>query len=358
MANRDLSFDNGDVKLLLVIVLSRLHRPPARPAARPRPAVRRARDRDRRLRARPRWNVTGEVSASNGVNIFSQNLLANFPSPPTWIDDATGGKPTIYLGQQITDPQGIWLMEFWNKGLTYVWSLDGTAPPPGRQAPGYVTPDAQPDGTLVGKSIPQGNPPGVDYMVADNSIQVAGKQIVRPNIVSVITEDEFGFPIHKEVTTPGTVAPAEDRPAAAPGKHANRHQLGRLGGAAARIGEGRAGVQRLQPVLDAGRQARLDQNRRLARGLAWQGQAGETSRSRSVTSFAEPTSSRRWARYARCCTGRCTPGQTRVFSVPADPPTRVELTVSPTFSPYEFGGSDRRELGAQVSYSFSEKRPG
>ena len=36
------------------------------------------------------WNVTGEVSASNGTNNFSQNLLRNFPSPPTWIDDATG----------------------------------------------------------------------------------------------------------------------------------------------------------------------------------------------------------------------------------------------------------------------------
>ena len=50
-------------------------------------------------------------------------------------------------------------------------------------------------------------------------------------------------------------------------------------------------------------------------------------------------------------------GKTRVFYVPAAPPTRVELTVSPTFSPYEFGGSDRRQLGAQVSYSFTEKRP-
>ncbi len=50
-------------------------------------------------------------------------------------------------------------------------------------------------------------------------------------------------------------------------------------------------------------------------------------------------------------------GKTRVFYVPADPPTRVEVTVSPTFSPHEFGGSDRRQLGAQVSYSFTEKRP-
>ena len=50
-------------------------------------------------------------------------------------------------------------------------------------------------------------------------------------------------------------------------------------------------------------------------------------------------------------------GKTKNFYIRANPRTRVEINISPTFSPYEFGGSDRRELGAQVSYSFSEKRP-
>ena len=63
------------------------------------------------------WNLAGEISASNGTNNFSQTLRSNFPSPPNWLDKATGGKPTIYLGQRITDPQGIWLMEFWNQSL-------------------------------------------------------------------------------------------------------------------------------------------------------------------------------------------------------------------------------------------------
>ena len=49
-------------------------------------------------------------------------------------------------------------------------------------------------------------------------------------------------------------------------------------------------------------------------------------------------------------------GKTRVFDVPAEPPHGVELTVSPTFSPHDFGGSDRRELGAQVSYGFEQKQ--
>ena len=49
--------------------------------------------------------------------------------------------------------------------------------------------------------------------------------------------------------------------------------------------------------------------------------------------------------------------KTRVFYVPASPPTRVEIRISPTFSPHDYGASDRRRLGAQVAFSFSAKRP-
>ena len=38
-----------------------------------------------------------------------------------------------------------------------------------------------------------------------------------------------------------------------------------------------------------------------------------------------------------------------------DKPFRVEVTVDPTFSPTEFGGSDQRQLGVQVSYRFAPK---
>jgi hypothetical protein len=60
------------------------------------------------------------------------------------------------------------------------------------------------------------------------------------------------------------------------------------------------------------------------------------------------SSVRRWVVHA---------GGTRVFFVPASPPTRIEVRVTPTFSPHEFGGSDRRDLGAQVSYAFTETPP-
>jgi hypothetical protein len=355
LANRDLGFDDGDVKVLLVVVLVvclALLLTPRLVRGRRYWGLGIALSACALVLA---WNVTGEVAASNGVNTFSQNLLKNFPTPPTWIDDATGGKPAIYLGQQINDPQGIWLMEFWNRGLSYVWSLDGTAPPPGRLAPGYVTPDAQPDGRLVGKSIPQGNPPGVDYMVADNSIEVAGKEISHPSVISVKTEDAFGFPIHEEQRTPapwrllkidrplrlastpigtspdGWITPpaTSERGAAAWGAY-NQFSTPTGKPGWIKIVVSRAGWRgKDRPgnvVIKVGD---------LVRGADKQPALGKV---RKVL---------RWKVHA---------GKTRVFYVPATPPTRVEVTVSPTFSPYEFGGGDRRQLGAQVAYSFAAKR--
>ncbi|HZO62549.1 MAG TPA: hypothetical protein VFB35_06160 [Gaiellaceae bacterium] len=358
MANRRLSFDDGEVKILLSVALAislvLLLAPGLRRVARVRWA-----GLGLTLVAAAlviSWNVAGEVSASNGVNLFSRNLLRNFPTPPTWIDDATGGKPTIYLGQKITDPQGIWLMEFWNRGLSYVWSLDGTAPPPGRQAPGYVTPDAGPDGLLTGKSIPTGAPPGVDYMVADESIAVQGTDILRPQVRSVITQDEFGFPIHKVVVSPapwrllridrplrlsstptgiepdGWVTPpfgaSEDAPA-----FSAYNQFSTPGG---RPGYIRIVVSR-QGWQGTDKPGRVTiKVGKLVRGPDKQPALGAVSQVLHWTVHS---------------------GTTRIFYVRASPPARVELTVSPTFSPHDYGGSDRRRLGAQVAFGFVARRP-
>lgn len=356
LANRDLAFDNGDVKLLLVVVLIvclALLLTPRLVRGRRYWSLGIALSACALVLA---WNVTGEVSASNGVNNFSQNLLKNFPSPPTWIDDATGGKPTIYLGQQITDPQGIWLMEFWNRGLTYVWSLDGTAPPPGRQPPGFVTPDAQPDGTLVGKSIPNGNPPGVDYMVADNTIQVAGEVIAHPKVVSVITRDPFGFRIHKEVTTPAPWRLLKiDRPLRLSSTPTGVSPDGWV--------TPPRGSEKGEPAYSAYNQFSNPGNKKgwikiIVSRSGWRGRdkpgnveikVGDLVRGPDKQpALGKVRQVLRWTVHA---------GKTRVFYVPSKPPTRLELTVSPTFSPYDYGSSDRRELGAQVAYSFVDKLP-
>jgi hypothetical protein len=352
MANRDLAMDDRDVTWLLVVVLivSVAILVVPRLFARPRMTMGIAAGAAALVIA---WGLTGEISASNGTNNFSQVLLANFPSPPNWLDKATGRKPSIFLGQNITDPQGIWLMEFWNRGLTYVWSLDGTAPPPGRQAPGYVTPDAGPDGLLTGKSIPTGAPPGVDYMVADEDIAVQGKDLLRPQVQSVITQDAFGFPIHKVVVAPapwrllkidpplrlastpigiepdGWVTPPPGAPQDAPAFSAY-NQFSTPGN---RPGVIKIIVSRVGWLgTDKPGHVTIKVGR-LVRGPDKQPALGKVSQVL------------RWTVHS---------GKTRVFRGPAGPRTRVEMTISPTFSPHDFGGSDRRRLGAQVSYGFEQ----
>ena len=75
--------------------------------------------------------IAGQMSAASASNTFSEELSADIDPPFDWIDRATGGAPTLYLGQRLTDFNGIWQMEFWNRSLKHVWSTDGSAPGPG-----------------------------------------------------------------------------------------------------------------------------------------------------------------------------------------------------------------------------------
>jgi hypothetical protein len=347
MANRDLAMDDRDVTWLLVVVLiiSIAVLVVPRYLRRPRAGLWVAGVAAALVLS---WNLAGEISASNGTNNFSQVLLANFPSPPNWLDKATGQRPTIYLGQRITDPQGIWLMEFWNRSLQYVWSLDATAPGPGTTPPGYLTPDIAPDGRLTGASIPTGAPPGVNYIVADQDIQVAGRFLLQPTIKRVTTEDQFGFPIHKEVVQPSRWRLLGiSQPLRLQATPVGIYSDGWTGGFSAynqfstpgnkpgwiRILVSRAAFQ--GPDKKPG-------NVTITAGRLVQGKDKEPALGRVSTTL-------HWVVHS---------GKTRVFYVRATPPTRVEVRIKPTFSPHEFGNSsDRRRLGAQVFYTFTSKPP-
>jgi hypothetical protein len=45
----------------------------------------------------------------------------------------------------------------------------------------------------------------------------------------------------------------------------------------------------------------------------------------------------------------------RAFTFDVRPPVRVEVRIRPTFSPSQFGLSDTRQLGAQVSFSYARR---
>ena len=77
-------------------------------------------------------------------------------------------------------------MEFWNRSLQQVWSLDGTAPGPGPT----LTPEfAQADGKL------KPDPEGFDYVVVDPGINPVGQLVGRPKIYvrTDYHKDEYGF---------------------------------------------------------------------------------------------------------------------------------------------------------------------
>ena len=347
MANRDLAMDDHDVTVLLVVVAI------VSVAILLVPRLFKRRGLTFGFAAGGAalvlaWGLTGEISASNGTNNFSQVLLSNYPSPPNWLDKATGQKPSIYLGQNVTDPQGIWLTEFWNRSLKYVWSLDATAPGPGTTPPGYLTPDIAPDGRLVGRTIEHGAPPGVNYIVADQDIKVAGKPVVQPVVKRVLTEDQFGFPIHKVVVEPtrwrllqiGQPLRLQSTPVGIysdgwTGKFSAYNQFATPG---KKPGWIKVRVSRAAfngPDKKPGRVT-------IRAGRLIQGSDKEPA-------LGKVRQTLHWVVHS---------GKTRDFYVPASPPTRVEVTVSPTFSPHEFGNSsDRRQLGAQVTYEFTSTPP-
>ena len=77
------------------------------------------------------WNLTGEIAAAAGTNSISRTSAATLRRPFDWVDAATHQKPTIYLGEGEADQNPEWMLEFWNKSIVAVTSLDGTVGGPG-----------------------------------------------------------------------------------------------------------------------------------------------------------------------------------------------------------------------------------
>ncbi|HEY5100475.1 MAG TPA: hypothetical protein VII54_10510 [Gaiellaceae bacterium] len=77
------------------------------------------------------WNLTGELAAAAGTNSIARQAGATLKRPFSWVDAVTGGAPTLYIGQEEIDQNPEWLLEFWNRSITGVSSLDGTLGGPG-----------------------------------------------------------------------------------------------------------------------------------------------------------------------------------------------------------------------------------
>jgi hypothetical protein len=109
------------------------------------------------------WNVTGEISAAAGNVSIARGTGDILRHPYTWVDDITGGKPTLYLGQGVADQRSEWLLEFWNRSIVAVSSFDGTLVGPGPSG----APNVAADGRMYWGATPDVPGRTYDYAVED-----------------------------------------------------------------------------------------------------------------------------------------------------------------------------------------------
>ena len=268
------------------------------------------------------WNVTGQLAASDGSRDISRRFLENFPDPPNWIDRATGGAPTMYLGQDIVDPTGIWLMEFWNRSVRYVWSLDGTAPGPGPTS----TPNVfKPDGTL------QQQRGEVQYVVADGGIEVRGTVVARPpsrgGAPGGVRLYRIDYPVRLRKAVDGVFTDGWMSDEASYSQYST--PAGQPGWAVVDVSRG---------DWNLGGRVRIAVGK-IAIGPDFNARLGEVTATRTGTFGPRP-------------------GTRFVIPTPA-PPFRVDVRVTPTFVPNELDprSGDRRRLGAVIAFAFAAQPP-
>jgi hypothetical protein len=116
------------------------------------------------------WALTAEVYAARGERHESDRLYAALVHPADWVDRATGGAPTLLVGQGLTDPIPIWQLEFWNRSITWLWGMDGSAPGPGARAtPNLVAADGTHDPVELGAA----------YALAVNGVEINAPQVTK-----------------------------------------------------------------------------------------------------------------------------------------------------------------------------------
>jgi hypothetical protein len=270
------------------------------------------------------WNFAGQISAATYSNDTSDNYLRGFPDPPGWLDAVTHGRRALYLGQNL-DPGanlGIWLTEFWNPSLKHVWTLDGiNAPGPGPT----LTPDlAATDGRLTPD-------PHVSYVMTEPGIDLVGDLVGQPPATGRWSVYKLHGPLRLAHAQTGITSDywlgCNDAPCAPAAYNQYATEGGKPGFVSVSVSRKGACGAPIRPgrvLIRVGK---------LVKGQDKQPHLGRV------------TAVRRW---------RVAPGAERQFVIPTPrPPFRVEVNVAPTFSPYDYGETDRRQLGAQIGFDFS-----
>jgi hypothetical protein len=117
------------------------------------------------------WNLTGEIAAASGTNSIAHTAGRTLRHPYTWVDDLTHLRPAVYMGEGESDQNPEWMLEFWNRSIVRVSSLDGSVLGPG--------PSDGPD-IKAGGLVLLGSTTGYDYAVEDTCPSVLPTETAWP----------------------------------------------------------------------------------------------------------------------------------------------------------------------------------
>jgi hypothetical protein len=265
------------------------------------------------------WSLTTEIYAANGERVASDQIYANLPKPPDWIQRTTGNGSTVYVGQGI-DAFAAWQVEFWNPNVRWFWGMDGSAPGPGAR----ITPDLKrPDGTQSPADL------GADYALAVNGVQIAAPVVTKAGGSVLYRLD--GRPVQLVDTTTG-ISPD-----------------GWMGNTASYTRYAVENDPRALVVVNLSREAACFPQLGPVRVSARVGPvAVDKARQPSI---GRVTASREGVLDPCKATGLS-------LRVPAQP-WRVEVTVAKTFVPHELDANlgDARSLGARVNFGLTPVEP-
>ena len=273
------------------------------------------------------WELVGVNAFGNGVNSLAARIRSSIPEPPTWIDRATGGEPTAYVGQGIADPNAVLATEFWNRSIQFVGSLDGSAPGTG-PSPTLVPMSA--DGSVA-------NDPELRYLVTDSpTIDVYGRLVEQTGLWRLI---DVGGKIRLRSSWTGVY------PDGWTGAEAAYSYFGKPRRAVLEVLTSRAGWNGPdRPAVVRVRVGTLVP-------APYEVIANPCFAGRCISTqprIGRILAVRKWTVHS---------GKQRLFRIPVSAPFRVEITVEPTFSPFEFGVGDNRQLGVQVAAAFKPAAP-
>jgi hypothetical protein len=269
------------------------------------------------------WMLSGEIASSRGSAAQSRAYFANLPKPLDWVDQASGGAATTFIGQDVSTgaAEGVDLLEFWNRSVKNVWSLDGTAPGPGPT----LTPDLRDRyGTLT-------HDPRLAYAVTSDRVILVGPTVAQRPGLTVRRIDHHPWRLHEAsygVSDDGWITGTKENPNLADGTYAYFGPEKKAGTLSIDIGRVicPTGAPGTHVTLHVGPIALNEQR------------APTILHATTVKRFLLPN---------------C---KTRRFTITIAPPVAVHAQATPTIRPSDYDIGDSRELGVQVGFSFSPGR--